>query len=87
MVPSTNRTGRRSFKAEMRVQIPQGSPRQKKPAPYRFRGLRKRIPPREERAVFKACRESSLSAVSFFLFQIGPAPPGSDLERGFSGLV
>ena len=51
-----------------RVQIPQGSPRQKKPAPFRFRGLRK-------------SRESSISAVSFFLFQIGPALLGSDLGR------
>ena len=49
------------------VQVLQDAPqRQKKPALFRFRGLRK-------------SRENSISAVSFFLFQTGPASLGSGL--------
>ena len=49
------------------VQVLQGAPqRQKKPAPFRFRGLRK-------------SRENSISAASFFPIQTGPALPGSGL--------
>ena len=49
------------------VQVLQDAPqRQKKPAPFRFHGLRK-------------CRENSIFAVSFFLFQTGPASLGSGL--------
>ena len=51
------------------VQVLQDAPqRQKKPAPFRFHGLRK-------------CRENSIFAVSFFLFQTGPASLGSGLGQ------
>ena len=68
VVPSTNWSGHRPFKAAMlgkvncrlrqeraawAVQIPQGSPRQKKLTPFRFPGLRK-------------CQESCISVSSFF---------------------
>ena len=49
------------------VRVGPPAPRQKNAAPFRFRGFRK-------------CRENSISAASFFLFQIGPAPLGSDLD-------
>ena len=50
----------RQERAARDVQIPQGSPpRQKKPAPFRFRGLRK-------------SRENAISAVSFFLSKPDP---------------
>ena len=53
---------------QVQVLLP-APPRQKNSAPFRFRGLRKR-------------RENCSSAASFFLFQIGPASLGSDLEIG-----
>ena len=74
MVPSTNWSGHRPFKAAMlgkvncrlrqeraawAVQIPQGSPRQKKLTPFRFPGLRK-------------CQESCISVSSFFLPKSNP---------------
>jgi len=75
VVPSTNRLGHRTFNAAMlgkvncrsrqeraawAVQIRQGSaPRQKKPAPFRFRGLR-------------MSRENSISAAFFFLSKPDP---------------
>ena len=74
MVLSTNRSGHRSFTAEMRgkvncrlrqeraawaVQIPQGSPRQKKLTPFRISGSRK-------------SQESSISVSSFFLSKSNP---------------
>ena len=49
----------RQERAAWAVQIPQGSPRQKKLAPFRFPGSRKR-------------RESCLSASSFFLSKSNP---------------
>ena len=84
MVPSTNRLGHRSFTAEMRgkvncrlrqewaawaVQIPQGSPRQKKLTPFRFPGFRK-------------SQESSISVSSFFLFKSEDSRESSDLVMG-----
>ena len=51
------------------VRVASPAPRQKDSAPFRFHGLRK-------------SRENCTSAESFFLFQIGPALLGSDLDTG-----
>ncbi len=69
MAPSSNRSGRQPLKLQMWVRVPQGSPRRKKPAPFRFRGLRR-------------SRENSTSADSFLLLPIEPRFDGDRNKAG-----
>lgn len=69
MAPSSNRSGQQPLKLQMWVRVPQGSPRRKKPAPFRFRGLRR-------------SRENSTSADSFLLLPIEPRFDGDPNKTG-----